>query len=548
MVVGRRAGSVQEQLDAALPVRTSQACSACGQTRFVSTHFAGVVLAVSINRFSRGASGQYKLSAALPLDTTVELLPADSSARVAFDLVAVSQHDGRSTNKGHYKTFIRLQGEDWAVADDADVTAAKDVVREEKLAARDVVHSASIAFYCRRSAAHGAEARSAQPSPRVSLWTSWWDRHTATRAGSHASVLEAPLGRLETVGSNFSDVLDTFLRLAARGDASGVRQLQRSIQHACSDVCAARAVIERFSEPVAREPAQPLLAATARASSSPFLEGSGPFGAVPCSATTIDLTYDGTDASADLLQDLPPPPFFVLERMRGLQEGDISAVVIAYPNFENTIRAMCLQSRTWLKTRLAETLALSGSAEDPRILRVFAEVGRAALLPRVPSWLDVCLGTLSSCASGPDAQHCRDACARIVLSAAVVSLYGVDAHKQIPPRSAYTPLQTAISQTSRPCTSTDVSRATECPLPKLLRRLAVSVSELGRGAPWGDECNALVSLCSGLAGLGSLAVRMMHDMLVFDELSQAVDRYDGLLKGQRQVALVSRVHGPCRIF
>lgn len=78
-------------------------------------------------------------------------------------------------------------------------------------------------------------------------------------------------------------------------------------------------------------------------------------------------------------------------------------------------------------------------------------------------------------------------------------------------------------------------------LATLLRSLAVAVSELGRGAAWGIESQALVSLCEGLASLGTDTVGHMHDTLVFHELARAHARYtgDGSATARTQAAKVS---------
>jgi len=421
----------------------------------VSSCFASDLVVVPIRRLGKGGLGG-KLVGSLALDVTVRL-PGKATPE-EFDLVAAAVHHGITNKQGHYTSCVKLRtgSLQWAMVDDAAVKlVTRGVVEHGKLVQPDVLRGAVLAFYCRRNSVSAPIPAAASLTGRlqaeaVAHWLRSGEVSTESVAmlqeegevvpdAASAPVVVSDFGRgalrLTTepaaVGecvaedqSAMHTVLDAFRRSAARGDVADVDTHRDGILSAvASSLSTAMAVMSLFSEPIAIE-----RGTKPAVTSSPFVQGTGPFGATPVSVcTVVDLREDGPTGydvprAASLPEDLPPPPYFVLERLRGLG-ADVHAAIAAFPNFECTVRAMCLQPREWMSTQLQQVKQKLAGTDDPqamRILRTFATVGESALLTRVPSWLHVCLGVLSFCSSGPAARQCREACTLIILAAAKV--------------------------------------------------------------------------------------------------------------------------------
>lgn len=450
---GRR--SVQEQLVQALPPTRKDVCSLCKAATKVSSCFASDLVVVPIRRLGKGGLGS-KLVGPLPLDVTVRL-PGQATA-AEFDLVAAAVHHGATNEAGHYTSCVKLRtgSPRWALVDDAAVKLQpQGVVQHEKLAQKDVLRGAVLAFYCRRvsdsAPIPAAESLAVRLQPAaVVQWLRSGDVSTESVAmlqeeggglpgAASASAAVSAFGRgalrftteLAALGEYVTEdqsalvtVLNAFRQSAARGDVANVVHLSDGIVSGiASSLRAARAVLQVFSEPLSIEHG-----AAPAVTSSPFLQGTGPFGAAPASVcSVVDLREDGPTGhdlpqAASPHDDLPPPPYFVVERLRGLG-ADVHAVIAAFPTFECTVRAMCVQPMEWISAQLEQVkhvLADTEDAQTMRILRTFVAVGESALLPRVPSWLHVCLGALSFCSSGPAARQCREACTLIIVAAAKV--------------------------------------------------------------------------------------------------------------------------------
>lgn len=270
---------------------------------------------------------------------------------------------------------------------------------------------------------------------------------SATATGGDA---DGASGAVAVVGADV--LLVTFLRAAVAGNAYGriadnndwylaFESLARAVagavaQAAPRGLCKQllQLVVQRYNAGLGGMPS-----AEGRTggdeSRGPFNRGTGPFGSTPASlapppqaaAATVDLTRAPSEGDAAAEEDGEPSPLhhLVAELLRTTSKRTRDGVAAAYPNYMETLRGMAGLSAESLRADLsrvnAQLAAAGASAADAFVLHFWRAMGEAVLLrPAAPTWLEVVLGVLSGCASGPGALMRRGSIVQVLLAAVKV--------------------------------------------------------------------------------------------------------------------------------